>query len=112
MKVTIGFTWTDRANDYIPTMDGYRPGAEQEEVVIELPDAAVQGASARVIAEAVFVATNAPLEVVETHPLARVIWYLLPFGRWRALSIGDTVAIEGFSKLECARLGWKALLEV
>lgn len=111
MILIVGFTKSNRTgghDDYVPMSDGYRSGAEQVIVPIRVPnDPAV---TAEQWAEAVFVATNAPREVIDQHPgapaVAAVIagWAQAPHG-WRSLSKGDTVLVYG-KLLACASVGF------
>lgn len=112
MKVEIGFTITDRAAGYVPASDGYRKGAKQRVVTIDL--FAVHAGEALAVAEAVFVATNAPAVVVAKSQMARdVLRALVALSRAqgtpsvpRSLSVGDTVTVEGVT-VACASAGWK-----
>jgi hypothetical protein len=63
--ISIGYTRSDRrrgpAGDYIPSIDGYQPAAAQDIVTIEVPhDSRLDQLPIHDLAEAVFVATNAP----------------------------------------------------
>lgn len=104
ITVTLGFTASDRPNNYIPMCDGYREGAAQTTVTLELP---ALDASAEECAEAAFVATNAPLEVIESDKLASVVFAALDESpvTVRALSVGDTVTVCG-KRFACERVGW------
>lgn len=116
MKLTIGFTRTDRDNDYIPGMDGYRPGAAQDVVTLEVdaPSAPDGGWESVVAAEAYFVATNAPSEVVARDPLATAILHALlladevqsPQHRL-TLDVGDTVQVDDGPVLSVERFGFQ-----
>lgn len=98
MLLTLGLTESDRANDYIPSTDGYRHDATQELVALnvypELPDV-----SGEEWAEAAYLATNLPpsdhdtpavtaLRTAITHHIAE---HARPF---RSLSCGDTVTVH------------------
>lgn len=107
--VKIGFTQSDLASGY-SSFDGYREGARQEiaEHRFEVGDFAPEQ-----VAEAVFAATNAPIEVIEAMPLTRAIYLRLrraaEAGEYvRSLSVGDTVEVDGV-RLACDRFGWKRL---
>jgi hypothetical protein len=106
MEITIGFTRTQQAY-YYPMLEGYRAYATQDLISINLSLnlTGEADAFAMEVAEAVFIATNAPTEVIEAHPLAVQVWKALPFARCRALSIGDTVTFGGVT-VACERLGW------
>jgi len=114
VKITIGLTKTDRAADYVPSMDGYRPGAEQDVVVLEIDAVPTQpdgGWRALEVGEAYFMATNAPEEVVKGSPLALAIYTALvertaPAHRL-SMSVGDTVQVDDGPVLVCASFGWE-----
>jgi hypothetical protein len=102
--IAYGMTVTDRDSDYIPMMDGYRPGAEQDVVTFEVEHSLGQQ-TPEWWAEAVFVATNAPTtETVDARPGARLVADTIP--PTRALSVGDTVTVDGIV-VTCERIGWK-----
>jgi hypothetical protein len=110
VKITIGLTRTDRAADYVPAMDGYRPGAAQDLFVIEVESPAIDPA---VIGEAFFVATNAPKEVVDGDRLAsalyREITRKLPIAHRLTLSVGDTVQVDDGPVFVVAPVGFEPL---
>jgi hypothetical protein len=105
MLITLGFTNSDRADDYSSFTDGYRLSATQHAVTIalsgDLPD--LSGAE---WAEAAYVATNSP--VPPTDRAAAAIRAALdeqvrtPL---RSLSAGDTVTVAGHI-WACDRTGW------
>lgn len=98
--ITVGFTVTDRANDYVPSMDGWRPEAAQEVVMWEVPD---NGLTVEEWAEAVFVATNAPPGIHVQDGATDIVRAMLAGRRApRSLSVGDTVTVHGRT-VECAR---------
>lgn len=110
--LTIGFTESDRAADYCPMMDGWRPGARQRELTIAAP---AGSHDIETIAEAVYTATNAPSEIIAADPLANEMAELLvdaiaDGARVRSLSVGDT--ITGLDKdgsrvqVSCEPRGW------
>lgn len=116
LTVRIGYTISDRDRDYVPTSDGYRPAAAQRSVTVELPDrpelARLTGPE---LAEAVFVATNAPEDRWRSTPGAVEVAEVL-FGpasnlpdeqrrHLRALSVGDTVTVAGRT-LACEPVGF------
>ena len=103
MILTIGLTETDRAADYVPAMDGFRAGAAQRLWTFYVP-ANVDAVKA---AEAVFVATNAPIEVIRENSLALTVYLALQGYEDRALSVGDTVTVNG-ERVACDRVGWIA----
>lgn len=104
MKITIGLTRTDREANYVPSMDGYRKGAAQDVVVLEVeaepryPEGEWQAVE---VGEAYFTATNAPEEVVLASPLATAVYRAL-IAKLRAehlthrlsMSVGDTVQVD------------------
>lgn len=124
-KLTIGYTLPDADSGYQPMLDGYRPGAAQHSVELDLDDLSRRwpgGRAARVIqetpalqwAEALYTATNAPLEAIDHDPrlVVRLIWAAIqnqtqPAARavLRPVSVGDTVTVAGHA-LACARAGW------
>lgn len=107
-RLIIGLTESDRAAGYSSFLDGYRPGAWQGIRVIEVPD--VPGLADEGWAEAVFKATNAPLEAVEGDPGAKAVWdALADLPAARSLSAGDTVTVGGVM-YECAKSGWKKVV--
>lgn len=106
IKLIIGFTKSDRfGTGYIAPMDGYRVGAEQETVELDYPDYIE---SVWDVAERVFIATNAPLEVIDRVGSQRALYDMLQAtGKpLRALSVGDTVTYDG-QTLACERTGWR-----
>jgi hypothetical protein len=84
-------------------MDGYRPGATQDILTIQLPAGSrLPQLPLHDLAEAVFVATNAPGAAFHDGvPGARQVASALTNPtparrpRWRSLSIGDTVTANG-----------------
>lgn len=123
--IEVGFTHTDRAADYVPAMDGYRPGAAQTTVTIgpvNLPgqteDTPITLEEAKSIAEACFVATNLPQppspgtlahdieQALSLEALAMATKHDPRLQHLRSLSVGDTVKVRGMT-LAVARLGWE-----
>lgn len=107
-RVTVGLTESDRDANYVPSMDGYRDGATQQVVVLDLPLRAFNGEVEMTIAEAVFVATNAPGREYMSTDLQRAIWDRVEVRRtvdMRSLSVGDTVTF-GDVRVVCERAGW------
>jgi hypothetical protein len=107
VTITIGLTITDRPGDYIPALDGWRPGAAQQ--IVKLGEVKLPSAWTRTnVAEALFALTNAPAELWLGRDgydaLSHVIAYDLR-GLDRALSVGDTVTVDGVT-LACERVGW------
>jgi len=115
LKITIGLTRTDRQANYVPAMDGYRPGAKQDviELEVEAPLAQPEGGWQAVeVGEAYFKATNAPKEVVEADPLAHAIFQVLVateggYAHRLTMDVGDTVQVDGGQAVSCESFGWK-----
>ena len=115
MKITIGLTRSDRPVGYIPAMDGYKPGAAQDvlELEVDAPLAQPEGGWQAVeVGEAYFKATSAPQEVIEADPLALAILRALLELRGRGgaehrleMFVGDTVTVDG-TTVSCERFGW------
>lgn len=120
LSVSIGYTRSDRtrgrAGNYIPSTDGYQPGAAQDIVTIELPASSQLGQlPIHELAEAVFVATNAPYPSFRNgtegaDEIAEALNRLtdpFPAGRrgLRSLSVGDTVTAHGRT-LACLPVGF------
>lgn len=117
MIITIGFTETDRMfalyghrddNTYVPSQDGYRPGAAQDLVAFEVADA--EELSPEQWAEAVWVVTNAPAFTVldgyaGASQVLRALTRVEGFGDLRAVSVGDTVDVDGRLWV-CEKSGW------
>jgi len=119
MKITIGLTKTDRAADYVPAMDGYREGAAQDVVLLEVeaPTKHEGGWQAVEVGEAYFTATNAPQEVIEADPLALAVYRELAEEVRRqgkvphrlSMSVGDTVQVDDGPRLAVASFGFTQL---
>jgi hypothetical protein len=107
MIIVLGFTRSERAANYFPTMDGYRPGAEQVLVPLHLradADAGVtvpQGLTGIQWGHAMFAATNLPPAAYgadQEPPAVTAIRHALdvePPRFWQAMSIGDTLTVNG-----------------
>lgn len=120
--ITIGLTASDRDNNYSSFMDGYRPGADQQQVLLPVPSFLLHGKDIEEIAEKVFIATNAPgdMPVGTLEHAVRNLWSELVRslssvgqGSLRSVSKGDTVTL-GFDVDEdptvaCASFGWDRL---
>jgi len=110
--LVVGYTKVDRDNDYVPMMDGYRPGAEQHEITVTVdlpPDMA-----GHLVAELVFIATNAPdLEedsrAMKIRDAITATGYKGREAHW-SLSVGDTVIVDG-TRYACQNSGWQPLVE-
>lgn len=110
--LTIGFTESNRAADYCPMSDGWRPEAEQYELALEAPAGSYD---LETLAEAVFTATNAPQEFIAADQLATQVAELLvdaiaSGARVRSLSVGDTVTVQAEdgsrALVSCESRGW------
>lgn len=112
VTITLGFTCSDRATGYSSFDDGYRPGARQDTVEVEVDG--TTGLSGEGWAEAVFVASNAPGEGFCTDQPGAVEVYAALAGlrrngaRLRTLSKGDTVTVDGI-RYACASAGWEVV---
>lgn len=107
VRITIGFTKTDRESNYVPMMDGYRAGAEQELVVVDMPRALLPVVIAQT-PELFFGVTNAPLDAIQASPrMSRMHEHFVSVGQTfpRSISVGDTVSY-GDERWACARRGW------
>lgn len=122
-KLTIGYTLPDADSGYQPTLDGYRHGAAQQTVELDLAyysdrwpgwraARVIQATAPRQWAEALYTATNAPLEVLDADPrlavrLIRAAIRTRPATRaaMRPVCVGDTVTVAGHT-LACTRGGW------
>ncbi len=104
IELTIGLTQSNRAENYFPSMDGYKLSAGQDTYTLDYPD---YMETAEEVAERVFIATNAPDEMGMSEPqrhMRALLTGLLP----RSVSVGDTVTYDG-TTLVCARVGWEPL---
>lgn len=110
------------SEDYVPAMDGWRrlrDGSmpEQDLFVFDVPTELLADLAKEKVAEALFVATNAPLEVIAPGTLSR--WFAdalidrtyraVGEDCTRALSVGDTVTVEGQPSVACEKQGWKEI---
>lgn len=120
MKITIGLTRTDRDADYVPAMDGYRPDAPQDVVVLEVAAelsaySGEEGWETIEAGEAYFTATNAPREVIERHRLALAVYRELAEEMRRqggvkhrlSMSVGDTIQVDDGDLYEVKPFGWE-----
>ena len=142
-SVIYGMTRSDyRASDnYVPAADGWRRLRDgsmpaQDMLIFDVPDGLLLGLTKESVAEALFVATNAPSgrlsEVAEATPTASddrikaygrlAVWFAhnLLTARFmpayantteytREASVGDTVTVEGQPSVACQRVGWKEI---
>lgn len=128
--VSIRVGLTRRADGYSPMSDGWRPGARQARWSLDALDLPTVDDPLTIV-EAVFVATNAPQEVIDADPVAGPIYRALlerqraafatpeanrSVTDWwltedlRSLSVGDTVTltIAGRSGTwACEPTGWR-----
>lgn len=105
-RITIGYTRTDRPGDYVPAVDGYRPGAAQDVRTIIVHTDLV--ADALAWAEVVFMVTNAPPMLANGLVAAVVPALEASPGEWRSLSVGDTVSV-GSTTLACTAVNWEVV---
>jgi hypothetical protein len=109
--ITIGFTESDSSSNYSSFIDGYKPGAAQRILVIEVDDALMVH-SAATVAEAVFYVTNTQSPGATnglTRAIYEAIYHPILAGHAepiRSLSVGDTVTALGES-LECVSMGFR-----
>ncbi len=107
MIITLGFTESDRDNDYSSFADGYRLGARQMSVTI-----AIEGdgrlLTAEQWAQAAFVGSNhpgqapaGPARAIQSA-LAEQLHFPL-----RSLSVGDTVTVHGQMWACESGAGWR-----
>lgn len=123
ISLTVGYTRTDRPElrdrGYFPTLDGYRPGAPQDLLTISA-DLRVDDPIAAV--ESVYVATNAPMAVIDHDSNARAVYDAIveavrldPSLMVKSLSVGDTVTVTlpgGEARtFSCDHCGWTLLDE-
>lgn len=115
VEVRIGWTKnTDetRAEGYVSFHDGYQPGREQVTLDLVLQNVSVDMTPEH-IAEAAFIATNAPF-VGDPFGLPAVIADMIGDAGYHgedahySLSVGDTVTV-GEVMLACASLGWERI---
>jgi hypothetical protein len=114
MQVEMRIGWTkSRMPEYSSFTDGYRPDAEQhtEDITVDVPDEyfhdSVDNAVQR-IAEAAFIATNAPFELDGVPQQIREAIYDAGYngkGAHYSLSVGDTVTV-GEVMVTCDHYGW------
>lgn len=120
IEVRIGWTKSDRANGYSSFCDGYRPGAEQHTLDLEVtfsnppmgPDGIDYQRTAEAVADACFTATNSPFPDM-LQGISGQIYRLIRDSGYRgreaghfSLSVGDTVTV-GEVMLACEPLGWE-----
>lgn len=113
--VALGLTRSDRAANYLPSMDGWVAGAAQDEIrfTVEVPVAA----TVNEIAEAAFEATNAPGGLCGLSADLKEAWEAAGHDRtaepFRSLSVGDTVVVfrdgRPFEAVQVARFGFAPL---
>lgn len=114
MHIVIGLTRSHRCEDlnYVPTSDGYRPGAEQDLVAF---DAALSAtAQPSDVADALFEATNSPFTLDGMAAALRDGWTAAGHSRqvapFRSVSVGDTVTV-GRVVLVCDSASWTPLVQ-
>jgi hypothetical protein len=116
LLMILGFSISDRAADYIPSMDGYRPGARQDLIALEVDTADLNAALPPFYwVEAAYQASNLPPFAEGDRPVVRAVRRALdalraryapaPVPNLRSLSVGDTITMAG-QMWECTRTGW------
>lgn len=113
VEVVIGWTISDPETGYSSFMDGYRPGAKQQRVMVHVdkPQYGSLAEAVETIAEAAFTATNHP-DPEHLTGYARQIHDGIYASGYRgqgahySLSAGDTVTISEVT-LACANTGWQ-----
>jgi len=130
--IIYGMTRTDLLDAYRPMSEGWKrlPDGRmpaQDMLVFEVPAELVANLTPAQVAERVFIATNAPgldareedgllvelyaqwIEEDEYHPVAgpRYVGVGTPYRR--ALSVGDTVSVEGHPSVACDKRGWREI---
>lgn len=128
-RILIGFTENDHYAEYIPALDGWTPDSKQYRLDYTLPPG-LPVLPLEEVAEAFFEASNAPAYDYETgeETFAKVGTLVRYFqdslysniaGKWRSLSVGDSVAYAYVNAageyiiqelVSCERLGWKKQL--
>lgn len=127
MLINLGFTHSDRASDYIPAMDGYRPGAVQTVLTVGPVAVATLGSHAvgedaltvaqvAMVAETCFSAMNRPFAApgrFEQDVKKAIEDALAPlrdaagpaFEGIHLMQVGDTVSVDGIT-VACLGVGW------
>ncbi len=108
MIITLGFTESDRDNDYCSFSDGYRLGARQVSLTVALDGDGLL-LTGEQWAEAAFAASNhpgqAPAGPARAIQLALTEQVRFPL---RSLSVGDTVTAHG-QMWACESTGWRRI---
>jgi len=106
--ITLGFTESDRDNDYCSFSDGYRLGAIQVSVTVAI-DGDGRLLTAQQWADAAYVASNhpgqAPAGPARAIQSALAEQVTVPL---RSISIGDTVTAHG-QMWACESTGWRRI---
>lgn len=114
ITITLGFTKSDRANDYVSFTDGYRPGAEQTRQTITVQDiyalrGADRDAAIALWLDACYAGTNAPELADDPDGAIALVAAALADtdigGKVRSLSVGDTVTLYERT-FACSKMGW------
>lgn len=110
MLITLGFTESEPAHNYLSYTDGYLVGARQSSVTIVLEGHGRSLAAAK-WAQAAFVASNHP-GPAPAGPARAIQLALAAQARWplRSLSVGDTVTVHG-QMWACDPQGWQQVGE-
>lgn len=117
--ITIGYTESDRANDYVPSDDGYQAGSKQawsRSFMVEV-EPVDDRPLALDLAEAVFVATNAPGRERTETAVQAAVWEALvnrgPVSRSvsvgdlvRVVLVGDDLMLPVTCVIACEKSGW------
>ncbi|MEU7822956.1 hypothetical protein [Catellatospora sp. NPDC049133] len=115
MRITLGFTHSDRASGYSSFTDGYRPGAQQDQVAIDVDDLDLGYLGEIEILDLVFEASNVPVNQLRGAALAvgQALADAVRTQKLRSLSTGDTVTIgAGGVRYACeGGAAWRLLPE-
>jgi hypothetical protein len=107
MRIVIGFTQS--ALPEYSSFDGYREGAEQKVITIDVDETAMD---IEHVAEQCYLATNYPEPETLTgmaHEIFHAIYFPHP-AYVRSLSVGDTVELpERGERVSCEAAGWQRL---
>lgn len=107
--------------NYVPMADGWRrlrDGSMPEQTMahFEVPNTYLLGLTKESVAEAMFIATNAPdVDAAREHGrLAAWLFEAVAGARetgvsMRSLSVGDTVTVWGQASVACQRIGWREI---
>jgi hypothetical protein len=109
ITIVLGRTLNNLHREYIACVDGYREGAKQSTVELQIPRSAdFAGVTGEQWADAAFVATTAPGSVVVASDTAMAVHDAI-IGQASAipvLTMGDTVTVDGV-RYCCGAVGWE-----